>query len=228
MTLNELILELKQTVDWPELQIIAEQITQFGSEAIYPLISILKECAEWEDYIGELNTANKHSIAEDALVTIGTPAVDALIPLLNSMNWGERFGAIYCLHHIGDPRAIEPMILSLDTAYGNAVGEIAEALKSFGETSVIPLLEALKHSSPFIRGNAACCAKVFDREDIRSTLTALTIYDSVVDVRINAMISLNCFRGESITKVLVQLIRDENAEIQELAQELLDERIDRT
>lgn len=223
MNLEELILELKTEKDWNYRQGIAKQIEQFDSRAIQPLIDIWGQFKTPNDYYSEDSDANLHSIAENILVTIGTPAVDALIPLLNSDIWGERFGAIYCLHHIGDGRAIEPMVASLESADFNAVIELSEVLVNFGQVAVSPLLNALSHPNPVMRTNVARCLRDFPYENVLSALTEAALRDPVPDVRISAAGSLSHRPSAQVTKTLTLLLQDDDGDVREVAQDLLNE-----
>lgn len=70
--------------------------------------------------------------AEDALVSIGTPAVEPLIKMLNDDSWRARRRAVRTLGKIRDPRAIEPLVASMNTdddcyvrkSAARAIGEI--------------------------------------------------------------------------------------------------------
>ena len=90
--------------------------------AVDPLIVILKkdkdQSVRWS--------------AEDALVSIGAPAVEPLIKMLNDDSWRVRRRAVRTLAKIRDPRAIEPLVASMkadDDCYvrksaAKAIGEI--------------------------------------------------------------------------------------------------------
>jgi len=223
MILDDLIAELKKQKDWSYRQGLARQIAAFGSGAGQPLISILGEFAVPDDYYSEDSDSNLHHLVEETLVTIGLPAVNALLPLLNSDKWGERFGAIYCLHQIGDTRAIQPIVDSLESADHNAVNEIEVAMMAFGVTAVSSLLEALNHPNSFIREKAAYCLHGFGETEVIQELTEKALNDLVAEVRMSAIVSLNCSQDKSVNQTLTQLLQDSNAEVRELAQDLLDE-----
>lgn len=224
MTLDELIAEFKQQKDWSYRQDLARRIAAFGSDAVQPLISIFEHFAVPDDYYSEISKANLHHWTEETLLAIGTPAIDVLLPLLHSDKWGERFGAIYCLHHIGDVRAIQPMIDSLESADVNATVEIEEAMEAYGAVAVPPLLEALNHPNSIMRDKAAFCLRSFARTDVIQALTDKALNDLVAEVRISAIVSLNCSQDESVNQTLTQLLQDSNAEVREVARDLLDER----
>lgn len=73
--------------------------------AVGPLIVILKKDKD----------RNVRWNAEDALVNIGSPAVEPLIKMLNDDSWRVRRRAVRTLGKIRDPRAIEPLVASMKT-----------------------------------------------------------------------------------------------------------------
>ncbi|MGZ3604987.1 MAG: HEAT repeat domain-containing protein [Thermodesulfobacteriota bacterium] len=71
--------------------------------AVEPLIVVLKKDKD----------RNVRWIAEDALVSIGAPAVEPLIKMLNDDSWRVRRRAVRTLGKIRDARAIEPLTASM-------------------------------------------------------------------------------------------------------------------
>ena len=90
--------------------------------AVGPLILILKK---------DKDRSVRWS-AEDALVSIGAAAVEPLIKMLDDDSWRVRRRAVRTLGKIRDPRAIEPLIVSMKTdddgyvrkCAARAIGEI--------------------------------------------------------------------------------------------------------
>lgn len=81
----------------------------------------------------------------DTLVTIGPPAVQQLIVALNDDSQNFRLGAANALGRIGDARALEPLIRSLNYPDIMARGEAAEALGRIGDPRAVdPLVSCLK------------------------------------------------------------------------------------
>ncbi len=81
--------------------------------------------------------------AEDALIRIGSPAVESLLLNLNEKDADVgRIAKI--LGDIKDERAIEPLTLLLNDNDENKARAAANALANFGEAGVIPLIEAAK------------------------------------------------------------------------------------
>ena len=73
--------------------------------AVEPLIVVLKKDKD----------RNVRWSAEDALVSIGAPAVEPLIKMLDNDSWRVRRRAVRTLGKIRDPRAIEPLVASMKT-----------------------------------------------------------------------------------------------------------------
>ncbi len=81
--------------------------------------------------------------AEDALIRIGSPAVESLLLNLNEKD--ADIGRIAkILGDINDERAIEPLTLLLNDNDEYKARAAANALANFGEAGVIPLIEAAK------------------------------------------------------------------------------------
>jgi len=109
------------------------------TQAVEPLISELRGRSEVRD------------AAKGALVKIGTPALEMLIPLLK--DWNVREDAADVLGKIGDPRAVEPLIISIRDELGCArpnqvhakeINTIVTALVKIGIPAVEPLSVALR------------------------------------------------------------------------------------
>jgi len=73
--------------------------------AVDPLISILKEDKDW----------NVRASAEDALVSIGTPAVESLIVLLKDNDWHVRRRAARTLGEIRNSHVIQALEAAMQT-----------------------------------------------------------------------------------------------------------------
>ena len=224
MSLDSLIQQLINAPDEATRQTLVEPITAYGADAVQPLIGILGMFPDDDDYFEEGSDSELHSIAEDMLIAIGTPAVEALIPLLKSASWGERFGAILCLRDIGDPRAIQPMILSLIDGDVTATVDIGIAMEQFGDVALPYLMDALKHEQPTIRAGAVFAIRIFKHDDVKASLIELALHDPVYQVRENAVMSLNEFDDKDIIALLEQFAADPDNPLSELAQDLLDDR----
>jgi len=127
--LEALVLKLRTGVY--DIDLI-RKIAAFGNQAVPLMIDTLGLVETSDQYFDEnsLVLGNIHSMAEDVLIRIGRPAVEYLIPLLDDSRWGPRHGAIWCLHNIGDKRAIEPLRAALER-YGDDINishEIEDAV----------------------------------------------------------------------------------------------------
>lgn len=87
-----------------------------------------------------------------AIEKIGTAAVDPLINALGDKEEGtvRKFGAIL-LGKLGDPRAIEPLGMTLYDLHHEVGKASAESLARFGAPAIGVLVEALSHPEMWIR-----------------------------------------------------------------------------
>ncbi len=93
--------------------------------------------------------------AAEALVKIGTPAVEPLIAALKDKDPRIRVGAAVALGKIGDARAVEPLIAALKDEYRYVQEEATEALGEIGAPAVELLIVALKDGNSGVREGAA-------------------------------------------------------------------------
>jgi HEAT repeat protein len=101
--------------------------------------------ADIHDLIAVLTDTNpvdrKH--AREALVSIGKPALDPLIRLLNDHRPHVRWEAVKALGSIGDQVAVPALVGALEDEDGDVRWLAAEGLIDFGLEAVQPLLSAL-------------------------------------------------------------------------------------
>lgn len=95
--------------------------------------------------------------AAQALGELGREGVDYLIHTLkNTMNKEARLGIIEALGIIGDPRAVNPLVLQLKDTNNEIRWETALALGEIGATSAIPSLRnTLDDPDKYVRYGAA-------------------------------------------------------------------------
>lgn len=110
------------------------------SRAINPLIATLKDA-----------NAQVERLAAMALVTIGTPAVEALIAALSDPDIHIRYWAASALGNIKDARAVSPLIAALKDADDNVKGAASVGLGAIGASAVEALAAALNDSNPLVR-----------------------------------------------------------------------------
>lgn len=84
-----------------------------------------------------------------ALIEIGEPAVEALIPLIMHSNDDVGELAAKALGEIGDKRALEPLITALENKTRGVRRYAAVALGELGDARAVPALEKAKNDSNF-------------------------------------------------------------------------------
>jgi hypothetical protein len=94
--------------------------------------------------------------ASAALSDLGTEGMDHLLAGLRTWNKDIRLGIIEALGEIGDPKAVDPLILLLEDRNNEVRWEAALALGEIGDLRAIaPLKEALKDRDRYVRYGAA-------------------------------------------------------------------------
>ncbi len=113
----------------------AMALSRIGEPAISPLVKELSRGRDGNGYW-----------ARDALVEIGAPCVDEIIPLLNNSDFTIFYWAIWIVGEIKDKRATIPLInVLVNTNNNSQIRSIFEALGKIGDTAaVIPILNYLK------------------------------------------------------------------------------------
>lgn len=122
-------------------------------------------------------------LAAEALVEIGEPAVDLLVPVVMHDNLISRQWSIWALGHIGEPRAVDPLIAALqEDEEPSARWNAAIALGRIGdEMAVDPLIEALDDEAYGVRGRSAEALGVIgDRKAIGPLTSVLNDEDAYV------------------------------------------------
>jgi HEAT repeat protein len=113
------------------------------------------------------------NLAMQALVDLGTPAVDPLLSLLSDHHWVIRYRAAEALGLIGDPRAIRPLVHLLSDEKDHVRYMAAKGLGRIGGPEEIgSLIHALSDSNEFVRRSAATALGAVGRgdEDARTAL----------------------------------------------------------
>ena len=138
----------------------ATAIKNIGSPAIDPLIVALKDdkwsirkaaieaLSNLEDpravipLIMMLNNKSDNKAAHDALIRIGTSAVEPLIVTLNKNDDNLRLEALNLLGQIGDSRAVEPLIAALKDGYAQVRSRAVQGLGQIKDVRAIePLID---------------------------------------------------------------------------------------
>jgi HEAT repeat protein len=99
-----------------------EALVRLGAPAVEPLIEFMKMYVVW----------GKGKEAGDALVRIGEPAVEPLIAALSSPRDSAQKAFVKLLERIGDRRAVDALIVTLDAEAPDAALAATEALNTLG------------------------------------------------------------------------------------------------
>jgi hypothetical protein len=121
-------------------------------------IDDLKQKKDIPALIAALKHQNLHIQwrAAEALITLGSECVDALIDALNRKNKDIRLGCIEVLGEIKDLRAVDSLLRILDDASNEIRLQAALALGQIGdERAVGPLLSLLRDSDKYVRYGAS-------------------------------------------------------------------------
>lgn len=98
------------------------------------------------------------SIATAALIQIGSPAIDALVLVLEEGEICARSEGARAMGEIGSAEAVIPLLdLVRKTEWTTVRSQARRALEKSGPAAIDPLLEALKDRSPTVRRVAAEC-----------------------------------------------------------------------
>ncbi len=187
-------------------------LADIGSEAVAPLIGVLREYTSWDEYVDDDNPLH---FAEEALIKIGSPAVELLIAALKEENWGVRVGTVSVLGEIRDVRALQPLIGTLRYE-GMAKGEAGEALIKFGDAALRPLLYALKNNDdPAIRSGAAAVLTEFSDPLIVPALIEALQQDKDALVRQSAVYVLSKKPDARAIEPLITALEDPDPAVRE-------------
>jgi HEAT repeat protein len=157
-----------------------------------------------------------------AIEKMGTAAVEPLIASLQDKEGTVRKFAAILLGKLVDPRALEPLSMSLyDTHY--EVGKAsAESLAKFGAKSFDILTEALRHPEIWIRIHAIIGLSRIRDARVAPVLIQM-LNDTDREVKKQAIRSLGDLKDPRSTPVLQQIMADRSdREFHALAKEALD------
>jgi HEAT repeat protein len=159
------------------------KVLEFGATAVEALIAELKD-KDWKvreaasvalgqigdpravaALIGMLEDSSAGKAAAQALVKIGTPAVDPLIARLGDRNWNVHTLVIDALGQLGGPGAVEALIAVLNDRQDNAREPAARALSQIGDARALePLIAALENGGEGVRfAAAAALGKIYSK-----------------------------------------------------------------
>jgi HEAT repeat protein len=149
--------------------------------------------------------------------------VEGLIKALKVGDWTVRDNAAKALGEIGDARAVQPLMETLNSwedlkfvPFSN-IGSLAveasaaEALGKIGKPAVEPLIEVLKVAKKHIRkGAALALGKIGDERAVEPLIEALR--DEELGVRMDAAEALGKI-GEPAVELLIQALKDEDSDV---------------
>lgn len=119
----------------------AEAVAVHGDAAVSPIAGLL-----------ESQDRETRWRAAVALERIGTPAVDALVSAARHENYLVRVPAIWALEHIGDARAVDPLVANLNGENECCRWMAAAALSKIGGETGRVAVETAFANDPAGRG----------------------------------------------------------------------------
>lgn len=143
--------------------------------------------------------------AREILATMGKPAIEPLIPLLNDRRPHVRWEAVKTLGSIGHPHAAPVLIYALEDDNGDIRWVAAEGLIDLGYDALEPLLSILasRPSSPAILEGAHHVFHELNRRKLRGilepVLAALNGSEPRLAVPLAAYAALNVMK-ESLSR----------------------------
>jgi HEAT repeat protein len=145
-----------------------------------------------------------------------------LIPLLNHRKARVRWYVADQLGKIGDPRAVDALIVALKDSHWLVRLHAAKALGRIGNLRAIEsLVNAISDESPFVRRRVAVALGKFDNDNVISSLaTALSDLDK--SVRVGAIQGLSGVRSSYAISLIASVVRDPNANVSWRAVEALE------
>lgn len=157
-----------------------------------------------------------------AIEKMGYAAVDPLIESLQDREGTVRKFAAILLGKIGDPRAVEPLAMSLYDMHHEVGKASAESLAAFGARSFEVLTEALSHPEMWIRIHAILGLSRIKDARVAPVLIEM-LNDPERDVRKQALLSLGELKDPRATSVLQQIMSNRHdREFHALAKEALE------
>ncbi len=192
---SQLVLSLAKEKEWGKL-------VEMGYPAVSTLMDILYE----SEILRTKFTQEDIKFVKEALVQIGKPHINEIINIFSSIpdeEWGVLLNIADVLGEIGDTRAVEPLINSLEENGSKA--SINYALAKLGdERAVEPLIKSMKKGS-WCSVHALGMMK--SQEAVETLIDALTSEDSYI--RIAAAKSLGMIGDKRAVAPLIKLLRND-------------------
>jgi len=143
---------------------------------------------------------------------IGAPAVDALISLLNESKYPTyvKGNIALALGKLKDPRAVEPLIASVEEQDPSYLAQVEYALYKIGKPAINPLLSVLKGDNPQRKILAIkVLANLKAEEALEPLLSIAQNKGEDVDVRSQAVFALRSFPSQRVRDVLISVLKDD-------------------
>jgi HEAT repeat protein/CheY-like chemotaxis protein len=123
----------------------ARELTDLADpRTVEPLITVLQD---------EHRSVRRAAAA--ALAKLGEAAAEALTISIRSQDWDVRQISAQVLGQIGDPRALQPLLLTLHDEHAEVRQAVVAALTGLGQVAVEPLTDHLRDADSDIRRRAA-------------------------------------------------------------------------
>ncbi len=161
---------------------------------VRPLLRFGIECPRWK------------AAANDALVKLGSRAVQELLVVLQKSDPGLTLDAIVILGRIGDKQAVPSLIACLDHVSNLLRAHVTEALALIGDSRAVPqMLRALTDPIVAVRVNAAAgLVRMADPRTLVSLMNALQ--DEDADVRRYAAVAVGELGDSKIVPDLMAIV----------------------
>jgi len=144
---------------------------------------------------------------------IGAPAVDALLSLFNEKDYPfyVRGDIALTLGKLKDPRAVEPLIASLEEETNPSyLSQVEYALYKIGKPAINPLLAVLKGDNPQRKIVAIrVLANLKAQEALEPLLSIAQNKSEDVDVRSQAVFALRQFPSQRVRDFLLSILKDD-------------------
>jgi HEAT repeat protein len=161
------------------------------------------------------NVNGQKDIVKD-LVEIGEPSVEPLINLLKDEKWRIRYIAAETLGEIGDSKAVEHLIESLNDENNGVRSNSIIALVEIGKPSVKPLIDTLDNNKWQMKWQAVeALGEIGDKIAINPIIKILN--DENPWVRKTAANALGSLGDECAVKPLRTLLDDGDTDVREAA-----------
>ncbi len=123
---------------------------------------LMTESQNIHGLIKALSSNTRRFEAAEALVALGSKAVEPLLAALKVDNWEVRGNAAWALGMIRDRRSVEPLIEALDDEVPEVRATAAMAILNIGAQATGPLARSLESGRPKNPGLLECLLAMLD------------------------------------------------------------------